>query len=394
VLTQADESTIDLLSGIFDAVLRETHIPDEIRALIGSLQVPVLKVALLDKDFFFNAQHPVRRVIELLARLGVGWDRNKGQNDPLYQTIQRNVNRIHEGGGDQQSAVFSKAAWDLESFITREETAAAHMLSAPIMQALQREKKLEATRAAQQQVALRIGTGEVVAFVETFLEDKWVPVLTLAYGVKDEKPQYAEKALKTMDDLVWSVKPKITMAERKQLLAKLPSMIAELNKWLDLIKCDESERARFFIDLAKCHASIVRAPLELSPERQMQIALKVAKQATERRARKEAARQREPEPDEFDQAVAQLERGVWLEFTEDNSVVVKLKLTWVSPLRNFYIFSASGKQESRSMSADELAQALREQRANIVQMAGLVGRVLTAVLCPDNANEAGPQPVA
>ena len=177
-----------------------------------------------------------------------------------------------------------------------------------------------------------------MAFVEAFLEKKWVTVLTLAYEQQDEQPQQVEEALQTMDDLVWSVKPKITAAERKALIAKLPSMIADLNKWLDLIKWNPSTRARFFAELAKCHASIVRAPLELSPERQMQLALAAAKEATERRLRKEAARQTTPEPDAFDTAVAGLERGAWLEFTQDNGLPMKLKLAWVSPKRNFYLF--------------------------------------------------------
>lgn len=378
-LTAGDESTIDLLTGVFDAVFQDRHIPDEIKGLIGALQVPVLKAALLDKAFFFDAGHPVRRTIELMARLGLDWNRNKGLNDPLFQTLQRNVNRIHESR-DQQPAMFAKAVWELESFMTREETAATHSLSAPIAHALQQEKKREAERMAKEQVALRVGTGEVVAFVETFLENKWVAVLTLAYGVQEEKPEYTENAVKTMDDLVWSVKPKITAEERKELLARLPSMIVSLNQWLDQIKWNSPRRARFFTELAKCHASIVRAPLELSPERQMQIALQVAKHAAERRAKKEAERIPEPEPDEFNRAVASLERGAWVDFRQESGLRIKLKLAWVSPMHNFFIFSAKGKQEARSMTAEELAQAVREEDAQVVQLAGLVGRAMASVL--------------
>jgi hypothetical protein len=379
VLAASDENTIDLLTGIFDAIFRDKHIPDEIKGLIGALQVPALKMVLLDKAFFFDGRHPVRRTIELMARLGLDWNRNKGLHDPLFQTLQRNVNRIHEGR-DQQPAMFAKAVWEFESFLTREETAATHSLLAPIAHALQQEKKREAARMAKQQVALRVGTGEVVAFVETFLENKWVAVLTLAYGVKEEKPEYAESALKTMDDLVWSVKPKITAEERKELLAKLPSMIVSLNQWLDQIKWNSPHRARFFTELAKCHASIVRAPLELSPERQMQIALQVAKHAAERRAKKEAERPPESEPDECDRAVVALERGAWVEFKQESGLRIKLKLAWVSPMHNFFIFSAKGQQEARSMTAEELAQAVREKDAQIVQLAGLVEGAMATVL--------------
>lgn len=388
LLTPADIHAIDLVAAIFDAVFNDKHISDEIKGLIGSLQLPVLKAALTDKNFFFTEAHPARRVIELLTRSGLGWDRKKGHTDPLYPLIQRNVRRIQQES-EQRIGVFADAAADLEAFIKREDTAAAQALAAPIARALQHEKLQQATAFAKNEVALRIGTGEVVAFVETFLENKWVPVLTLAYGVKDEKPQVLRSALGTMDDLVWSVKPKITQAERKELLAKLPVMVAALNKWLDLVKWDDAERARFFKELAACHASIVRAPLELSPERQMQIALAAAKKAAERRQRRLERQVPEPEPDAYDEQVQQLQQGVWVKFARDDGAIATVRLAWVSPMRSMYIFATKDRQEAASLSAEQLAHALREQRAQLLSTAGVVGRALAQALGVDSSANTG-----
>ncbi len=386
-LTPADEYAFDLLGGIFDATFRDADIAAEFGALIGSLQLPLLRAAVADKDFFFTAQHPARRALELLAQAGIGWAPEKSQADPHYQAIRRSVDRVRRQSGPQQ-AVFAELVSTLESFADKERRAAERLLATPIAQALQREKRQQAARAAYDEVALRVGSGEVVAFVETFLEDKWVAVLTLAYGVKDEKPQLVANAVQTMDDLVWSVKPKITMAERKELLAKLPSMVATLNKWLDLIKWDGTERKRFFRDLAACHASIVRAPLDLPPERQAALAIEAAKQATERRLQKRAAQQPQPEPDECDAIVQTLQIDTWLEFAQHDGAARKVRLAWVSPMRSLYVFATAERQEALSLSAEELAQALREQRARIVVVAGLVSRVLAATLGIDSANAA------
>jgi Protein of unknown function (DUF1631) len=385
-ITQSDAHTIDLLIRIFDVVLNDRNIPAEIVGLIGSLQAPVLKAALLDKNFFFHENHPARRVIEQLTRLSVGWDRSKGPADPTYQTILRNVKRIHS---DQRPGVFSEAEADLDSFIRKEEHAAAEAMAAPISQALQQEKLLHATRAAKHEVALRIGTGEVVAFVESFLEDKWVPVLTLAYSVKDEKPQAVDSAVKTMDDLVWSVKPKITAAERKDMLAKLPAIVAMLNKWLDLIKWNDASRAEFFNELARTHASIVRAPLEMSPQRQVEIAIEVAQQATERRLQKQAEQLKEPAPDALAQKVQKLERGSWVEFNQKGGSATRVKLAWVSPMRSLYIFSSRERQAVLSFSAEQLVQKLRDKEARIVLEAGVVGRALAEALGANHASGGG-----
>ncbi|WP_420475552.1 DUF1631 family protein [Noviherbaspirillum sp. ST9] len=385
-LTATDTSVINLLKKIFGMVFADEHIADEMKAMIGSLQVPVLKAAVQDKDFFFKAGHPARRVVDLMARLAVGWDTRKGNADPLFVVIERSVKRIQQES-EQRMAVFADVATELTAFIKRDDTATEQVLANSIGNALQQEKHDQCLKAAKNEVAMRVGTGEVVAFVETFLEDKWVRVLTLAYGVKDDKPQAADSAIRTMDDLCWSVKPKITAAERKELLAKLPPMIAMLNKWLDLIKWHGDDRERFFKELAECHASIVRAPLELSPERQMQIALAVAKQAAERRAQRQATRQPDPEPDQFDQIVDGLERGTWMEFTRKDGTAMKIKLAWVSPTRGLYLFSTRDRQEALSISAEALAQALREERAKVVSLTGLVGRALASVFGADGSND-------
>ncbi|WP_136420122.1 DUF1631 family protein [Herbaspirillum sp. ST 5-3] len=393
MLSPTDEHTFELVAKVFDVLFENKNIPAEMKELIAMLQVPALKAALINKDFFFKESFPARRSIELLARISVGWDATKGSSDPLYLLVQRSVQRILQEA-DHRISVFADVAGSLEAFINREETATAQTLSNKISHALQQEKLQQAAKAARHEVALRIGTGEVVAFVETFLEDKWVPVLTLAYTVKEEKPEAVDSAIKTMDDLCWSVKPKITMAERKELLAKLPPMLAMLNKWLDLIKWDEAERTRFFAELARCHASIVRAPLELSPERQMQIALQVAKRAAERRLMRQARQKPEPQPDEFDEQVAALQRGTWVEFRRLNNVAMKVKLAWVSPMRSLYLFSTRDRQEALSMSAEELAQSLRTQRARILSVAGLINGALTAALGIDAAGNDDAQSAA
>ncbi|WP_334190648.1 DUF1631 family protein [Noviherbaspirillum sp.] len=385
-LSQVDETKIDLLTKIFDVVFRDQNIPTEIKALIGFLQVPVLKAALIDQEFFFQDEHPARKLIELLTKSSLGWDRKKGQDDPLYQTIKRNVERVQQDF-DQQISVFSDVVSDLESFIKEEETVAAQALTAPITKALKQEKIGQATKVAKHEVKLRIGTGGVVGFVEGFLERKWVPVLTLAYSIKDEKPEAVEHAVKTMDDLIWSVKPKITMAERRELIAKLPSMLTSLNQWLNLLKWEDAERLQFFAELAECHASIVRAPLELSPQRQLEIAMDVAKQAAERRMQKRATQEPDPVPDDTDLMVQKLERGTWMEFDMTDGAKARVRLAWISPLRTLYIFSTIDRKESFSMSAENLAKTFREQRVRMVSTDQLVGRALAEALESVGAND-------
>jgi hypothetical protein len=391
-LTRGDESTIDLLSRIFETVFLDEHIPKETRELIQFLQVPVLKAALLDKDFFFQEAHPARRMIDLMSRMG--WEQRRGADDPLFQAMQRGVDRVGRGLGDEV-AVFADAVAELEASIEAEESAAAAEISAPIAAALKQEKVTAATKSAKSAVALRIGSGDVVAVVETFLERKWTSVLTIAYSVEPDKPGAVGSATRTMDDLIWSVKPKITQEQRKQLIAKLPALLATLNKWLDIIKWQDAERLQFFAELAECHASIVRAPIELSPERQLEVALEVAQQDALRRIAKEqalaAAEEAEAQQAEADPAVIAvdgLERGMWLEFTRPDATAQAVKLAWISPLRTLFIFSTGARKEAFSMSVEKLTEAYRENQVRLVRQDGVVARALAEAMGQAAVNDA------
>jgi len=384
-LSQVDENTIDLLTSVFDLVFRDQNIATEMKSLIGFLQVPVLKAALIDKDFFFKQEHPARRLVETLAHSSMEWDQASGQDAPVYQTMKRLVERVQQDF-DKQMSVFAEVLSDLQGFIQQEERVATATLEAPIGKALKKEKLGQAKKVARDEVAMRVGTGEVVAFVETFLEDKWVSVLTLAYTLQEEKPTAVQSAVSTMDDLIWSVKPKITAAQRKEFLAKLPSILARLNKWLSVVKWEEADRKRFFAELAETHASIVRAPLPLTPEHQLEVALEVAKQAAERRLEKQASVQAAPEPDEFDAQLKKIERGAWLHFSDAHGAAMKAKLSWVSPMRTLFIFTTNRKEGTFQLTDTALTQRLREGTAQAVSLDRLVDRALDQVFA-NGAND-------
>jgi hypothetical protein len=378
-LTRGDESTIDLLSKIFETVFIDENIPPQTRELIRFLQIPVLKAALLDKDFFYQEAHPARRMIDLMSRMG--WEQRHGADDPLFEAMRRGVDQVGRDASPHSEA-FARAVAELEASLEAEESSAAAEMSEPIARALKQEKVTEAKRAARGAVALRVGGEGGVPVVDAFLSSQWTQVLTVAYSVEDDKPGAVGNATKTMDALLWSVKPKSTQEQRKALIAKLPGLLSTLNKWLDVIQWRDAARLRFFAELAECHASIVRAPLELSPERQLAIALEVAQHDALRRIEQEQAvvAQDEAENDEAVAAVAGLERGMWFEFRQPDGSANKVKLAWISPLRTLFIFSTGARREAFSISSEKLAEAYRAQSVRLIRQDGVVGRALSEAL--------------
>ena len=385
-LSRGDETTLDLLSRVFGSVLQDDGVAPETRELIGHLQLPVLRTALRDRSFFFQEAHPARRLLDLLSQ--AGWERPLDADDPVYRAMRRSVERVR----GQVDPEFDVAVADLEAGLAARDHIEEAAMAAPIAQAMRSEKRAAAERSARRAVALRMAGEQLIPAVSGFLEGRWSAALALAYTIEDSRPGAVDNATRTMEDLIWSVKPKATQEQRKALIARLPALLASLNNWLDATRWQDAERLQFFAALAECHASIVRAPIELLPERQLELALEAAQQDALRRVAQEQEEEREQArlqaeeaqvaaSDPAAAALAGLERGMRLELNEAH-IVRRVRLAWVSPLRTLYIFSGAGRQEAFSLPAARLGELLREGAMRVVAAEGVVGRILGAAVEP------------
>ncbi len=88
---QVSEKTIDFIKLIFDAIIDEDSITDEIKTLLLSLQIPVIKAAMLDADFFVDDGHPARQLLDKIAEAGVGVSEHQ---DPVYIEIEKIVRKL------------------------------------------------------------------------------------------------------------------------------------------------------------------------------------------------------------------------------------------------------------------------------------------------------------
>ena len=366
-LPRADKTTLDLLSRVFETVLLDDAIPAETRELIAFLQLPVLKAALRDRSFFYEEAHPARRMLDLLSQ--ADWERD----DPAWRAMRHSVERVR----DQDQPEFGAALAELEAGIAARERAEQAAIADPVARATRLEKQAAAERSARRAVALRMVGEDMAPLVSTFLEQRWTQVVGLAYAVEDSRPGAVDNATRTMDDLIWSVRPKATQEARQALIKRLPALLAALNKWLDAIRWQDAQRLQFFAELAECHAAIVRAPIELSPERQLELALEAAQQDALRRAAQEQAQADEPAAE--DDGLAGLARGQRFELHEEGAVR-KLRLAWVSPLRTLFIFSGAGRQEAFSLPAERLSALIANGAMRAQTTDGLVRRVLNAAV--------------
>ncbi|MCK4705312.1 MAG: DUF1631 family protein [Gammaproteobacteria bacterium] len=71
-LNRVAEKTIDFIELIFDAIIDDDDISDAIKTLLLRLQIPVIKIAMIDHDFFIHDDHPARLLLDNIAHVGIG----------------------------------------------------------------------------------------------------------------------------------------------------------------------------------------------------------------------------------------------------------------------------------------------------------------------------------
>ena len=90
-VNQVDDRTIDFVEMIFGAFLRDKNVSDSIKSLLLRLQIPMIKIAMLDKQFFQNNRHPARHVLDTMAHIGIGID---NPDNPVYQTMNLIIDQL------------------------------------------------------------------------------------------------------------------------------------------------------------------------------------------------------------------------------------------------------------------------------------------------------------
>ena len=394
-LSTEQHNIIELLTKIVEFIFSDDSTPLFLKKLLMQLQLPLLKLVLVDQDFFYKEDHPARHFLDQLVQSAIGRKADTQANDPLYKIIAQLIGRVNRSHPThlahrtfaQQLPMFRDVLAELQLFLTDQERAAKTSLAQFIAKALDEEEMQHAEQSAAKDIAMRIETGAVAGFVEVFLETQWIRVMTMAHSVAEHKPKVRAHALRAMDELIWSLQPKLSAVERTELITRLPSMLSMINAWLNVIKWDGPERVTFFSNLVDRHAALVQGPVELSPRHQLHRAVNIAQKVSERRLNDRARELDVPPIDQYDHVVDNVELGQLVRFILPDGAAAPFRLMWISPLRNRFIFCNPQHREPYCLTADEFALALREQGASAMMVEAITTRALSAVLktCDDGS---------
>ncbi|HET9650944.1 MAG TPA: DUF1631 family protein, partial [Usitatibacter sp.] len=390
-----DAMTIDIVAMLFDYIFDDRNIPASVKALLGRLQIPTLKVALMDKSFFSSRAHPARRLIDLLAEASMGLDASKPAGRAALDMVEAVVTRVLDEF-DTDLALFESAGAEVEKFLEDQKRAEDQIIerSARLIEAREREEL--ARMVAEEEIARRLSARQwVPQAVRTMLERHWSRALGDVHATEGEGSPAWQGFMLTVDDLLWSVEPKTTPEDRKRLVTMLPAMLRHLHDGLNRARAPEVERSAFFGELVDCHAAAVKAGLRgmaLVPEapprpppiepvsiesevipagdiRVEEIRLKTSRGSQVRNVFTRTG------------IWTNLQRGTWVEFTRPSHDPMRARLTWISPNKGVYLFTNPLSDASAlSISPEALAEQMRLGHARVLKDAPLVDRAVDSMI--------------
>lgn len=233
----AERATIELVALLFQSILTDDRIPATIRVWFARLQMPVLRVAIAEPDFFSSEDHPARRLIDRMGACVMGFE-GAGSTEAVGPALEAEIKRIVqvvEAFPDTGRRVFQTVLNEFEKFL--ESYYADHDATTRMGISLAQQVEQRETLAIQYTIELRklIANMPIHDGVRDFLFHVWADVLAttaIRHGPQsDSLIQVREAAT----ELIWTATAKTTREERAQVIRRLPPLLATLRLGMNAV---------------------------------------------------------------------------------------------------------------------------------------------------------------
>jgi len=231
--TPGEKATIEIIALMFQSILAEERIPESIRLLFARLQIPVMRVALSEPEFFGTLEHPARQLIDQMGSCVMGFDAAAVEMDALEAEIRRIV-QVIEQYPEVGQRVFAKMVEEFRAFLGEhlvDSGDTKHLVS--IAQQVEQKETL----AIQYTIEMRnmLKDMPVADVVREYLFKVWSEVLAVAAVRKGAQHEETLMLKRSAADLVWASSAKPSRADRQRVIEMLPHLLQRLRKGMTLL---------------------------------------------------------------------------------------------------------------------------------------------------------------
>ncbi|WP_317930365.1 DUF1631 domain-containing protein [Halioxenophilus sp. WMMB6] len=356
-----DMHIIELVGMLFDYMLSDDCLPDNIKALLSYLHTPYLKVAFLDAEFFEQSEHPARLLLNNLAEAGVRWVSNDGSSQfDIYDKIKATVSRVLEEFKDDVR-LFAELLMDFSAY-TKKVLRRQELMEKRAMEKVHGEEKLREVKIrVNNEIRKRTDGKELPSALLLLLLQPWSDYLAfilLRYG---EKSDSWLRAIKVVDDVIWSVTPKASPDDRARQLEIQDELLDQLESGLETIGYDQAKGKKLIDAIAKVQRSaITKRNVEAAPPPMRE---KLEAMAAKKAGQSEVAAERISEEEaRLVESLKMIEFGTWFEFEQGK----RLKVAWYNSKTSHYMLVDQTGKKVGMKTGLELARDMLARKARVI----------------------------
>ena len=386
---QVDEDVINLVAMFFDFVLDDKNIPDNIKAVVSRLQMPILKIALKDKRFFSDTEHPARNFINEIARISIGIDENDPQAEALLTQIEQWVHEI-QTTTDNIEASFAESLTALKSYHQKNEKRADLVQKRTSEAAEGQAKRQVATLRSQQAIQDAMDGKSLAALVSEFIVKQWQQVLYVAFVKEGEESQTWLSHLQTMQDLIWCSQPHQDEKSQQRYKRIVENLFVRLAKALEQTTLNSAQITEQTAQLKTLiekianpetdPADIIIETFQANTDDALQ-SLQQQKNWGDMTALERQKVQFQALTYDFIEQADAISLGTWLEFkTPGNGAIMRCKLAAKLASSDSYVFVNRLGFKAIEKPRKEFAFDLQRKRARLLRAGPLFERSLHKVV--------------
>ena len=267
--TTGEKATIEIVALMFQSILAEERIPPSVRVWSARLQLPVLRVALAEPEFFGTLNHPARQLIDRMGSCVMGFDASAIGGSALESEIRRVVQVIEqypETGRRVFQLVYDEFQKFLSKFLT-EKGPTSRVVS--VAQQIEQKETL----AIQYTIELRnmLKDMPVRDEVREFLFKVWAEVLAIAAVRKGPQDEETVALKRSAADLVWAASAKPNRADRARVIQTLPQLLQRLRQGMTLLGLASPEQEQQIKRISDTLADAFMSKTEAIPHARIEL---------------------------------------------------------------------------------------------------------------------------
>jgi hypothetical protein len=234
---------IDTLARIFEAIFDNPELPDALKAVISSLQITMLKLAMQDAGFFSNTAHPARQLLDRMGVAVLGLPSDVPARHPVCARLFEIASQLRSNfSGDL--AVVDAALTQVDTLIDERHAGIVSASEAylPLLKQLDRRDQ---AAIQSRRVLDKIFERDMPGPIREFLDRTWRRLLQLVWLEQGPDSSEWQNQQTVIDELLWTFEPKADGEERKALAKRLPEILKRLKAGMDRLTVPAAEQAAF-----------------------------------------------------------------------------------------------------------------------------------------------------